>query len=71
MYTGNYINLIYISSIIQPNLKDMVYCTAIANGGEEEWNFAWEKFLASNVAAEKRKLIYALGCTKKIWMLSR
>lgn len=65
------LTLTHTSSIIQPNLKYLVYCTAIANGGEEEWNFAWEKYLASNVAAEKNKLIHALGCTKKIWMLSR
>ncbi|KAK4304350.1 hypothetical protein Pmani_023699 [Petrolisthes manimaculis] len=58
-------------SIIQPNVRYVVYCNAIANGGEEEWNFAWEKFLSSNVAAEKTKLLNALGCTKKIWILSR
>ncbi|KAG0728778.1 Endoplasmic reticulum aminopeptidase 1 [Chionoecetes opilio] len=58
-------------SIISPNLKDTVYCTAIAQGGEEEWEFAWNQFLASNVGSEKSKLLVALGCSKKIWILSR
>ncbi|XP_050688572.1 aminopeptidase N-like [Eriocheir sinensis] len=58
-------------SIISPNLKDVVYCTAIGKGGEMEWEFAWKQYLASNVASEKSKLLKALGCSKKIWMLSR
>lgn len=27
---------------IDVNLKTVVYCYAIANGGQEEWNFALE-----------------------------
>ncbi|XP_069952146.1 aminopeptidase N [Cherax quadricarinatus] len=59
------------SSIVSPNLKRTVYCTAIAAGGEEEWNFGWNQYLASNVGSEKSTLLYALGCTKEIWILSR
>lgn len=58
-------------SIISPNLKDVVYCTAIAAGGEKEWEFAWSQYLASNVATEKNKLLIALGCSQSIWVLSR
>lgn len=58
-------------SIISPNLKDVVYCTAIAAGGKKEWEFAWSQYLASNVGSEKSKLLTALGCSKKIWILSR
>ncbi|KAK7027939.1 hypothetical protein SK128_026274 [Halocaridina rubra] len=58
-------------SIISPNMKSTVYCRAIAEGGEEEWNFAWSQYLKSNVGAEKVKLLSALGCTKQIWILSR
>ncbi|XP_071548249.1 aminopeptidase N-like isoform X2 [Panulirus ornatus] len=59
------------SSIISPNLKSTVYCHAIAVGGEREWNFAWGQYLKSNVAAEKNRLLSAMGCTKHIWILSR
>ncbi|KAG0718922.1 Aminopeptidase Ey [Chionoecetes opilio] len=58
-------------SIISPNLRSTVYCVAIAQGGEEEWEFAWNQFLTSNVGSEKSKLLAALGCSKKIWILSR
>ena len=39
--------------IISPNLKRTILCTAIREGGEEEWDFAFSRYLKSNVAAEK------------------
>ncbi|KAF3832215.1 hypothetical protein F7725_025880 [Dissostichus mawsoni] len=30
---------------IHPNLKNTVYCHAIARGGVEEWDFAWKMYL--------------------------
>lgn len=59
------------TSLISPNLKSTVYCTGVAEGGEEEWNFAWEQYINSNVATEKSKLLSAMGCTKEVWILSR
>ncbi|XP_069173006.1 LOW QUALITY PROTEIN: uncharacterized protein [Procambarus clarkii] len=59
------------NSIVSANLKGTVYCTAIAAGGEEEWNFAWGQYLASNLGSDKATLLSALGCTKQIWILSR
>ncbi|KAK7085869.1 hypothetical protein SK128_006192, partial [Halocaridina rubra] len=59
------------SSIISPNLKSMVYCRAIQEGGEEEWNFAWQQYLLSNVGSEKEQLLSGMGCSRKLWMLSR
>ncbi|XP_042889263.1 aminopeptidase N-like [Penaeus japonicus] len=59
------------TSLISPNLKSTVYCTGVAEGGEEEWNFAWQQYLGSNVATEKSKLLSAMGCTKEVWILSR
>ena len=49
----------------------MVYCTAIREGGEAEWEFAWARYQAANVAAEKSRLLSALGCTEEIWIMSR
>ena len=53
------------------NLKRSVYCHAIANGDEEEWDFGWERYTKSNVASEKDMLLAALTCTKQIWLLNR
>ncbi|KAK3860173.1 hypothetical protein Pcinc_033761 [Petrolisthes cinctipes] len=58
-------------TLISANLKSTVYCHAIAEGGEEEWNFAWHQYLESNVGSEKNRLLSAMGCTKHIWILSR
>lgn len=60
-----------LPSRIDVDMKATVYCNAISNGGDEEWDFGWDRFLASNVATEKRDLLGALSCTKEIWLLNR
>ncbi|XP_051953626.1 alanyl (membrane) aminopeptidase-like b [Xyrauchen texanus] len=56
---------------IHPNLRASIYCSAIAAGDEDDWEFAWEEFQRATVASEKDKLRYALSCTKEIWLLNR
>lgn len=56
---------------IHPNLRTTVYCNAIALGGEEEWNFAWEQFQKATLVNEADKLRAALACTKQVWILDR
>uniref|UniRef100_A0A1B6CLC6 Aminopeptidase n=1 Tax=Clastoptera arizonana TaxID=38151 RepID=A0A1B6CLC6_9HEMI len=56
---------------ISPNLKSTVYCTAIRAGGQAEWDFAWERYLRTNVGSEKSLLLSAMGCSKETWILSR
>ncbi|XP_076247540.1 suppressor of ER stress-induced death isoform X2 [Calliopsis andreniformis] len=56
---------------ISPNLKAVVYCTAIRVGGQSEWEFAWQRYLETNVGSEKDLLLHALGCTREIWLLNR
>lgn len=56
---------------IHPNLRSAVYCNAIAFGGEEEWNFAWEQFRKATVANEADKLRSALACSNEVWILNR
>ncbi|KAA0203273.1 hypothetical protein HAZT_HAZT008388 [Hyalella azteca] len=58
-------------TLISANLRSTVYCTAIAQGGEAEWNFAWAQYLATNVASEQNRLLYALSCTREVWILWR
>nr|CAD7455286.1 unnamed protein product [Timema tahoe] len=49
---------------IDPDLKTVVYCTALRHGGVEEWKFLWERFLTySNVSTEQTLLLGVLGCT--------
>ncbi|XP_061102769.1 aminopeptidase N-like isoform X2 [Conger conger] len=56
---------------IHPNLRPMVYCSAIASGGELEWDFAWEMLQTSPINQERERLMEALACTKHVWILNR
>ncbi|XP_026110203.1 aminopeptidase N-like [Carassius auratus] len=56
---------------IKANLRSTVYCSAIAAGGEKEWNFAWEMFGKATIASEKDKLRAALACATEPWLLNR
>ncbi|XP_003921666.1 aminopeptidase N [Saimiri boliviensis] len=56
---------------IHPNLRSTVYCNAIAQGGEEEWNFAWEQFRSATLVNEADKLRAALACSNQVWILNR
>ncbi|KAK9511955.1 hypothetical protein O3M35_000511 [Rhynocoris fuscipes] len=53
------------------NLKGTIYCTALREGSQAEWDFAWKRFLNANVGSEKSLLLGALGCTRETWILSR
>ncbi|XP_056110997.1 alanyl (membrane) aminopeptidase-like b [Rhinichthys klamathensis goyatoka] len=59
------------TNLIHPNLRRAIYCSAIAAGDEDDWEFVWEEYQRTTVAAEKDKLRYALSCTKEIWLLNR
>lgn len=53
------------------DLRSVVYCTAIRNGGEKEWNFLWKRYSKSNVGTERNMILSSLGCTREIWLLTR
>ncbi|XP_044763232.1 aminopeptidase N-like isoform X2 [Coccinella septempunctata] len=59
------------SIVIQPNVRHIVYCTAIRQGGKAEWDFAYHEYRRTNSPTEKNVLLDALGCTKQEWLLSR
>ncbi|XP_029009681.1 aminopeptidase N-like [Betta splendens] len=59
------------TNIIHPNLRSTIYCQAVAAGGKDEWEFAWNTFQNTSDTSEKEQLRKALSCTKKIWLLSR
>ncbi|KAG7242610.1 hypothetical protein INR49_020323 [Caranx melampygus] len=56
---------------IHSNLKSTVYCNAIAFGGAEEWDFAWNMFKNATLASEAARLRAAMACTKIPWLLNR
>lgn len=56
---------------IAPNLKKLVYCTSIREGGEAEWEFAYRQYLNTTLASEKNTILDALGCSSKPWLLAR
>jgi aminopeptidase N len=51
------------STRLSPNLQSVVYCVALRDGGEEEWNFLWDMYVTSNYAPEQSLILTALGCT--------
>ncbi len=56
---------------ISPDFRKFVYCTAIRNGGIEEWEFAlgfYEKNYGVWVSMEKDKLLYGMACTGQPWI---
>ncbi|XP_017772734.1 PREDICTED: aminopeptidase N-like [Nicrophorus vespilloides] len=60
-----------VNNPIAPNMKVFVYCSAIRMGGEDEWNFAWERYLNTNVGTERETILAALACTEEVWLLNR
>ena len=63
--------LISLMFRINANLKSVTYCNAIAEGGEEEWQFGWDQYKASDVASERDSLLSALTCAEEVWLLNR
>ncbi|GFR83308.1 aminopeptidase N [Elysia marginata] len=55
---------------IDVELKGTVYCRAISKGDWDEWTFALKMYKKINVASEKIKLLGALSCSDKPWILS-
>lgn len=56
---------------IHPNLRSTVYCNAIAEGSEVEWDFAWEQFRNATLVNEADKLRSGLACSNQVWILNR
>ncbi|XP_005446233.2 aminopeptidase N [Falco rusticolus] len=56
---------------VPPNLRSSVYCSMVATGGEEAWDFIWERFKEATVVSEADKLRTALSCSPYPWILNR
>lgn len=51
-------------SLISPNLLRLITCTAIANGGQREWDHGYEKYKNSTLVNEKNDLLRAITCSR-------
>ncbi|CAH1779550.1 unnamed protein product [Owenia fusiformis] len=59
---------------ISPNLRRLVYCNAIRNGGATEWEFAFNKYTEYNEAYIASELTYlrdGLVCTREPWIIKK
>jgi hypothetical protein len=56
---------------IPANLRSLVFCTALKHGGEEDWNFLWERYQESIITTEQVTILSALGCTKNESLLQQ
>ncbi|NXR59036.1 AMPN Aminopeptidase, partial [Rhadina sibilatrix] len=59
------------SNPVPPNLRSAIYCSMVATGGEEAWDFLWKKFQEARVVSEADKLRTALSCSPHPWILNR
>lgn len=60
-----------VTNPVPKDLRSVVYCNAMRNGKEPEWNFLWQRYLKSNVGSEKVMIIGALSCTREVWLVER
>jgi len=56
---------------IPVDLRRVVYCNAVRQGRDREWNFLWRQYKKSNVASEKNMIISSLACARQQWILTR
>ncbi|KAM5194674.1 aminopeptidase Q [Mantella aurantiaca] len=58
---------------IPHSIKGTVYCYGIAEGGEKEWDHAWNVFNKSDLGDvwDYSYLKFGLSCTKEPWLLYR
>ncbi|XP_060073379.1 aminopeptidase Ey-like [Ylistrum balloti] len=57
-------------TLIPPDVKESVFCRAIKEGGEEEWNYMYDVYL-NGPAVEQAGALASLGCTSRAWIISR
>lgn len=56
---------------IPTDLRSVVYCVGIKTGGQDAWEFLWERYKKSNVGNEQNVILSSLGCSREVWILNR
>ncbi len=62
----------YFSSLRIPgSYRPLVYCTAIREGGEKEYNFAASRYVKETDANLKNDLQSGMACTRIGWLITK
>lgn len=64
-------SVVFSVDSIPSNLRSVVYCTAIEQGGARDWQFLWQRYLSNTVVTDKAAIIAALGCSKNTRTLNK
>lgn len=56
---------------VPPNYRQIVYCTAIREGTEIEWNFVFDQYLNETDSNIKNTLQAAMSCSRLPWLISK
>ncbi|XP_033739357.1 aminopeptidase Ey-like [Pecten maximus] len=57
-------------TLIPPDIKEEVFCKAIQEGGEEEWDYMFNVYV-SGPGSEQAAALQSLACTNRLWIISR
>ncbi|XP_041451259.1 aminopeptidase N-like isoform X3 [Drosophila obscura] len=60
-----------LANPVPQNLRSVVYCAALRQGDESDWNFLWQRYSNATVASERRLILQALGCTQIEFVIRR
>ncbi|XP_017124110.1 aminopeptidase N [Drosophila elegans] len=63
--------LVEDGTVIEPNLQSQVYCNALKQSDDKNFDFVYNKLMNSNDQAERRLLISALGCSQNTAQLDK
>ncbi|XP_064599402.1 aminopeptidase N-like [Liolophura sinensis] len=56
---------------VAPDLRKVIYKTAIKYGDDTEWEFVYRKYKTVESGSERNKLRMALACSRDMWILKR
>ncbi|XP_030381815.1 aminopeptidase N-like [Scaptodrosophila lebanonensis] len=54
---------------VPADIQETLFCTAIRFGNEADWTWLKNNYMRSNVAAEQKLMLAALGCSRDTWSL--
>ena len=58
-------------SRIDPNIRTTVLCTAVKEGGENEWEIVFEAYQSTTATNKKMSLLSAMACSENETLLHR
>ncbi|WP_411026670.1 ERAP1-like C-terminal domain-containing protein, partial [Salmonella sp. s54395] len=57
---------------VSPNVRSPVLRFGMEqDGGQENWDALWSRYLESELSSEKSQLLYGMARTRQVWLLAR